>query len=68
MSAKDDITKYYPNREQAKRIQSTLETLYSGIGGEYYYAETAWDCVQNLTGVDLRKILEEIAAERTKNG
>jgi len=59
---------YYPNREQAKKIQSTLETLYAGIGGEYYYAETAWDCVQNQTGTDLRKILEEIADERTKNG
>ena len=28
---------YYPNRDQAIRIQKTLETLYKGAGGEYYY-------------------------------
>ena len=27
---------YYPNRQQAQRIQKTLETLYIGIGGEYH--------------------------------
>jgi hypothetical protein len=58
------IMYYYPNRDQAKRIQSTLETLYKGIGGEYYYAETAWNCVKTRTGIDLKKILEEIADER----
>ena len=28
---------YYPNRQQAIRIQETLETLYGGMGGQYYY-------------------------------
>ncbi|NJN95496.1 MAG: ApaLI family restriction endonuclease [Anaerolineales bacterium] len=57
---------YYPNREQAIRIQKTLETLYRGLGGEYYYRDTAWDYVKNRTDVDLKQILEELADERIK--
>src|SRR5690606_20980698 len=30
---------YYPNRAQAVKIQQTLETLYEGIGGQYYYGD-----------------------------
>ncbi|WP_333805195.1 ApaLI family restriction endonuclease [Sulfurospirillum sp.] len=56
---------YYPNREQAMRIQSTLETLYKGIGGEYYHGNRAWEYVKNRTGIDLKKILEKIAEENT---
>lgn len=56
---------YYPNREQAMRIQSTLETLYKGIGGEYYHGDRAWDYVKKRTGIDLKKILEKIAEENT---
>ncbi len=33
---------YYPNRTQAQRIQQTLATLYAGLDGEYYFADTAW--------------------------
>lgn len=55
---------YYPNRAQAIRIQETLETLYEGIGGKYYHADAAWDYVHKTTGIDLKAILEEIAAER----
>jgi len=55
---------YYPNRTQAIRIQETLQTLYQGIGGEYYHGEAAWEYVKNRTGIDLKAILEEIADER----
>lgn len=55
---------YYPNRAQAIRIQETLETLYEGVGGQYYYGEAAWSYVRNKTAIDLKKILEEIADER----
>jgi len=32
---------YYPNRDQAGRIQETLKTLYEGLGGLYCCADTA---------------------------
>ena len=56
---------YYPNRAQAQRIQKTLETLYAGVGGEYYYGDDAWDYIQQYTEVDFKGILETIARERT---
>lgn len=56
---------YYPNRSQAIRIQETLETLYEGIGGKYYYGDAAWNHVRDKTTIDLKGILEEIANERT---
>ena len=56
---------YYPNRAQAIRIQETLETLYEGVGGEYYYGDAAWNYVRDKTTIDLKRILEEIANERT---
>lgn len=55
---------YYPNRQQAMRIQQTLETLYQGIGGHYHYGDNAWKYVLERTGVDLKTILEQIANER----
>ena len=55
---------YYPNRAQAIRIQETLETLYEGVGGEYYYGDAAWSHVRDKTAIDLKAILEEIANER----
>jgi hypothetical protein len=55
---------YYPNRQQAMRIQQTLETLYQGIGGHYYYGNRAWAYVFERTRVDLKAILEKIANER----
>ncbi len=54
---------YYPNRTQAIKIQNTLETLYKGIGGEYYYGDSAWEYVKNRTTIDLKQILEDIAKE-----
>lgn len=60
---------YYPQREQAIRIQQTLKTLYAGVEGEYYGGDEAWDFLLNYTGVDLKAILTEIANERTpENG
>lgn len=55
---------YYPQREQAKKIQRTLETLYKGIGGEYFYEDSAWKYIKDFTGIDLLKILEKIAELR----
>lgn len=54
---------YYPNRTQAQRIQETLETLYTGIGGEYYWGANAWDYVKFRTKIDLKAKLEKIAEE-----
>lgn len=55
---------YYPQRTQAKKIQETLETLYKGIGGQYYYGDTAWEYIKEITGVDLLGILGKIADSR----
>lgn len=59
---------YYPNRQQAMRIQQALETLYNGIGGHYHYGDGAWTYVHQRTGIDLKSILEQIAAERVPAG
>jgi hypothetical protein len=60
---------YYPQREQAKRIQETLKTLYAGVKGEYYEGHDAWMYLEKYTGVDLKAILTQIANERTpENG
>jgi hypothetical protein len=56
---------YYPQRDQAIRIQETLKTLYKGVGGEYYSGDEAWDFMYRYTGVDLKAILTDIANERT---
>jgi len=56
---------YYPNRTQAMKIQNTLETLYKGIGGEYYYGDSAWEYVKIRTTIDLKQILEDIAKENS---
>ncbi|SNH04792.1 restriction endonuclease R.XbaI [Streptococcus pneumoniae] len=54
---------YYPNRTQAIKIQQTLETLYNGIGGKYYYGDSAWEHL--VTGIDLLSILTDIANKKT---
>lgn len=56
---------YYPNRDQAKKIQSAIETLYAGVGGHYFYGDKAWEYVKTRTGIDLYGILENIAEENT---
>ena len=55
---------YYPQREQARKKQETLETIYKGIGGEYYYEDSAWKYLENMTGINLLEILEKIAESR----
>jgi hypothetical protein len=57
---------YYPNRTQAIRIQETLETLYGGVGGEYYHGDSAWIFVKEETGICLKDILEQIASDRVE--
>lgn len=54
---------YYPNRTQAIRIQQALETLYKGVGGKYFFRDTAWKYVMERTGVDLLRILKKLAKE-----
>ncbi|MGA7832287.1 MAG: ApaLI family restriction endonuclease [Terracidiphilus sp.] len=58
---------YYPNRDQAIRIQQTLMTLYQGVGGHYFYGDAAWDYIRNETDVDLKCILERIAGEHQRS-
>ncbi|MFI3142512.1 MAG: ApaLI family restriction endonuclease [Clostridia bacterium] len=55
---------YYPNRAQAIKIQQTLQTLYHGVGGQYYFGDNAWNYIKDLTGIDLLEILEKIASSR----
>lgn len=57
---------YYPNRQQALRIQQTLQTLYEGMGGEYHFGDSAWAYVKDRTRVDLLGILKKLADENTK--
>ncbi|WP_375295672.1 ApaLI family restriction endonuclease [Planktothrix agardhii] len=42
-----------------------METLYKGIGGEYYYGESAWNYVTERTGINLKAILQRIADQNT---
>ena len=60
---------YYPQREQAIRIQATLKTIYEGVKGQYYGGEEAWEFIKNYSGFDLKEILTKIADKRTpENG
>ena len=54
---------YYPNRAQAIRVQQTLETLYHGVNGSYFYGDAAWEYVHRQTDTDLKTILKCIAQE-----
>lgn len=54
---------FYPHRTQAIRIQETLATLYSGMGGFYYSGGSAWDYVARRTGILLKAILQKLADE-----
>ena len=57
---------YYPNRSQAIKIQQTLETVYHGIGGKYFYGDSAWKYINSKTNVDLLLVLENIAKQKMK--
>jgi hypothetical protein len=54
---------YYPNRAQAIKIQQTLETLYRGVNGQYYFGDAAWQYMKDRTGVNLLAILKKLAKE-----
>ena len=54
---------YYPNRDQAIRIQETLKTTYNGVGGLYFSGDMAWNYLKEKTGIDLYRILEELVDE-----
>jgi hypothetical protein len=56
---------YYPNRDQARRIQQALESLYKSVQGEYHCGDAAWAYLRQRTEVDLLGILKDLAAERT---
>lgn len=57
---------YYPNRTQAIRIQESLQTMYKGMNGKYYFGDEAWEFIRKKTKVDLKGILTKIADENTK--
>ena len=59
---------YYPQREQAQRIQNALKTLYHGVRGKYYADEEAWNYIKEFTDIDLKAILEDIALRRDEEG
>lgn len=58
---------YYPQREQAIKIQETLRTIYAGVDGEYYAGDEAWDYLKKISGYDLKAILTEIAEKQSKD-
>jgi type II restriction enzyme len=55
---------YDPERSQAMRVQDTLRTLYTGVGGKYYSGNAAWKYVYESTGIDLLDILTRLSRER----
>lgn len=52
---------YYPNRDQAVKVQQALETLYKGVDGEYYHGDAAWNYVYTRTEINLLEILKTLA-------
>lgn len=53
---------FEPNRKQAIRIQERLKNLYENeMGGQYYSGEKAWNFIEERTGIDLKKILDDLA-------
>ncbi|MCI8717610.1 MAG: ApaLI family restriction endonuclease [Lachnospiraceae bacterium] len=51
---------FYPNRDQAIKIQEKLRKLYKDIGGEYYSGEDAWKYLKKETGIDLKKLFKKL--------
>lgn len=49
---------FEPNRDQAIKIQAKLKELYNEVGGEYYAGQDAWDYLFDMTGLDLKAVLE----------
>ena len=59
---------YYPNREQAMRVQAAVRALYTSVSvnGEYYQGEEAWQYIHARTQIDLKGILLDIVNARKK--
>lgn len=55
---------YYPQRDQAKKVQEALKAVYKGLDGEYYAGDEAWSYIQRVSGYDLKAILIDIANKR----
>lgn len=55
---------FEPNREQAKKIQNKLKSLYKDIGGEYYSGDDAWNYLHKTTNIDLKKIFEDMKGKK----
>lgn len=56
---------FEPNRKQAVKIQERLKYLYENeIGGKYYSGEDAWQCIKDVTGIDLKTILIDIVTKK----
>jgi len=58
---------YYPNRAQAIKVQEALKAIYNSVDGEYYFGDSAWEIINERTGINLLKILEKIADEKEKS-
>jgi hypothetical protein len=60
---------YYPQREQAIRIQKVMSDLYRNAGGLYHSGNAAWQFIKTETEIDLFDILKRIAVtnEKTKH-
>lgn len=58
---------YYPNREQAMRIQEVLKAIYHDIGGEYHAGDDAWKYIYSRTGINLKEILINIAKKNERD-
>jgi type II restriction enzyme len=41
-----------------------LQTIYAGVGGEYYFGENAWKYIKKETDIDLLEILTKIAENK----
>lgn len=51
---------FEPNRAQAISIQAKLKNLYNEIGGEYYAGEAAWNYMRRETGINLKRLFQNL--------
>ena len=52
---------YYPNRDRAIKIQQALEAICTGMGGKYFFGDSAWEHIKSISNVDLHGLLQEMA-------
>lgn len=58
---------FKPQREQAIRIQNTLETIYYALNGEYFSGEEAWDKLKKVSGFDLKQFFRDYVGGKYDN-